>query len=142
RRDIDADGLKNVLASIDVIEREMREITSVFLGDSSVKARLCGVGVLSKQDAHDLGCVGPMSRASGISQDLRQLGYGAFKEIQVEPVTRKEGDCYARCAVRCAELVQSVRIRRAAIERIHEGEVSVKVTGTPSGETIARTVHP
>ena len=33
------------------------------LDDSSVKARLCGVGVLTREQAHDLGCVGPMLRA-------------------------------------------------------------------------------
>jgi ech hydrogenase subunit E len=50
----------------------MREITSVFLNDNSVKKRLRGVGVLSRQQAHDLGCVGPVLRASGVAQDMRQ----------------------------------------------------------------------
>jgi NADH:ubiquinone oxidoreductase subunit D len=47
-----------------------------------VKSRLCGVGVLTKEQAYDLGCVGPMLRASGVAQDMRQLGYAAFNEIQ------------------------------------------------------------
>jgi ech hydrogenase subunit E len=142
RRDIDAEGLKSLSTAIDAIEREMRDITTVFLDDNSVKARLCGVGVLSKQEAHDLGCVGPMLRASGVSQDMRQLGYSAFKDIPVEPITRTEGDSYARCAVRCEELFQSVLIIRTAIERTPAGEISVKVTGNPSGETIMRTEQP
>src|SRR5512133_659092 len=86
RRDIDAEGLQNLLKEIDGIEKDTREITNVFFKDSSVKARLCGVGVLSRQDAYDLGCVGPTLRASGVAQDMRQLGYAAFKDLPVEPI--------------------------------------------------------
>jgi ech hydrogenase subunit E len=142
RRDIDADGLRSMLAELDVIEREIREITTVFINDNSVKKRLCGVGVLSRQDAYDLGCVGPTLRASGVAQDMRQLGYAAFKDLPVEPITRTEGDSYARCAVRCEELFQSLNLIRQAISKTPEGEIAVKVTGNPSGEFIARTEQP
>jgi ech hydrogenase subunit E len=142
RRDMDAETIKNILKEIDVIEQELREVTKVFLNDRSVKARLCGVGVLSKQEAYDLGCVGPMLRASGVAQDMRRQGYAAFNDIPIEPITRSEGDCYARCAVRCAELFQSVQIIRSALAKIPDGEIAVKVTGNPNGETITRTEQP
>jgi ech hydrogenase subunit E len=127
---------------VDGIEQDLRDITRVFLNDRSVKSRLCGLGVLSKQDAWDLGCVGPMLRASGVAQDMRTLGYAAFQDIPVEPATRPDGDCYARSAVHCDELFQSVDIIRRALARIPEGEVAVKVTGNPNGETIIRTEQP
>jgi ech hydrogenase subunit E len=142
RRDIDADGFKCMLTELDVIEREIREITAVFINDNSVKKRLCGVGVLSRQDAYDLGCVGPTLRASGVAQDMRQLGYAAFKDLPVEPITRTDGDSYARCVVRCEELFQSLNLIRQAISRMPEGEIAVKVTGNPNGEFIARTEQP
>ena len=142
RRDMDAETIRNLLQELEVIENEMREITRVFLSDRSVKARLCGVGVLSKQDAYDLGCVGPMLRASGVRQDLRTHGYAAFKDIPVEPITRAEGDCFARCAVRCDELFQSARIIREALAKIPDGDIAVKVAGNPTGETITRTEQP
>ncbi len=142
RRDIDADGLKAMLQQLDTIERDMRDITKVFLDDSSVKDRLCGVGVLSKADAYQLGCVGPMLRASGVAQDTRNLGYAAFKDLRVEPITHTDGDSYARCVVRCQELFQSVDIIRQAIAKIPSGKVDVKVTGNPNGEFIARTEQP
>jgi ech hydrogenase subunit E len=142
RRDIDPAAGEAVLKELGEIEKAMREITKVFLNDSSVKARLCGIGVLSKEDAHDLGCVGPMLRASGVSQDIRQLGYAAFREIAVEPVTRPEGDCYARCVVRCEELFQSTQIIRQAFAKMPAGEIAVKVSGNPTGETITRTEQP
>jgi ech hydrogenase subunit E len=142
RRDIEAEAMQDLVAKLDVIEKEMREVTRVFLDDSSVKDRLCGVGVLSREDAWQLGCVGPMARASGVAQDMRSLGYAAFRDLPVEPVTRTEGDSYARCAVRCAELFQSVQIIRRAAARMPAGEIAVKVTGNPDGEYAARTEQP
>ena len=142
RRDMDAETIKNILKEMDVIEQELREVTKVFLNDRSVKARLSGVGVLSKQEAYDLGCVGPTLRGSGVAQDMRKLGYAAFNDIPIEPITRSEGDCYARCAVRCEELFQSVQIIRQALAKIPDGEIAVKVTGNPNGETITRTEQP
>ena len=142
RRDIDAEGLKAMQAELVKIESEAREITRVFINDNSVKARLCGVGVLSREAAYELGCVGPTLRASGVAQDMRCLGYAAFNELKVEPITRTEGDSYARCAVRCEELFQSLRLIRQAIDKIPAGEIAVKVTGNPNGEFIARTEQP
>ncbi|HVT82246.1 MAG TPA: nickel-dependent hydrogenase large subunit [Phycisphaerae bacterium] len=142
RRDIDADAMKHLLAEVTAIEQDMHEITRVFLNDRSVKARLVGVGTLTSEEAYDLGCVGPMLRASGVAQDTRKLGYAAFHEIPVEPIVRTEGDSYARSAVRCAELFQSVDIIRQAASKIPAGEIAVKVTGKPTGETIMRTEQP
>jgi ech hydrogenase subunit E len=130
------------LREIAVIEKDMREIVDVFLEDSSVKNRLCGIGVLTKDEAYALGCVGPTLRASGVAQDTRQLGYGAFRDLPLEPITRPEGDSYARCHVRCQELFQSVNIIRQAVARMPEGEIAVKVTGNPNGEYTARTEQP
>lgn len=142
RRDIDPALLQSVLRELDDIEQDMHEIVDVFMGDSSVKRRLSGVGVIAKDDALALGCVGPTLRASGWAQDTRQLGYAAFHDIPVTPITRPEGDCYARCAVRSRELFQSVDIIRQAAMRIPDGDISVKVVGLPNGEFTARTEQP
>jgi ech hydrogenase subunit E len=142
RRDMDAGAIKDTLAELEIIERDLRDITKVFLNDSSVKRRLRGVGVLSSQEAHDLGCVGPVLRASGVAQDLRALGYAAYHELEMEPVTRTEGDSLARCAVRCDELLQSISLIRQALGKIPAGDIAVKVTGNPNGEVIMRTEQP
>src|SRR5512146_1971584 len=86
RRDIDAEAARQMLTELDGIERDIREITGVFLSNRSIKARLCGVGILSREAAYELGCVGPTLRASGVGQDMRQLGYAAFNELEVRPV--------------------------------------------------------
>jgi ech hydrogenase subunit E len=142
RRDIDQEQASQILRDLNTIELDMAQIVQVFLNDRSVRARLEGVGVLSRQDAYDLGCVGPTLRASGVAQDLRQSGYAAFSELPVKPVTRTEGDSYARCAVRCAELFQSLDLIRLAFDKMPGGEIEVKVSGNPNGEVIARTEQP
>lgn len=142
RRDVTDEQTRQILSELDAIESEIQAVTKVFLKDHSVKTRLCGVGVLSAHDAYELGCVGPTLRGSGVAQDLRTQGYAAYSAVDVQPVTRKEGDSFARCAVRCDELVQSIRIIRQAIGKIPSGEISVKVSGNPSGETITRTEQP
>jgi ech hydrogenase subunit E len=142
RRDIDSQALDKLMKDLDHIEQEMKTIVKVFLDDSSVKSRLVGVGILSQKDAYDMGCVGPMLRASGVLQDMRTLRMHAFKDFNVTPVGRTAGDSYSRCAVRCDELFQSVGIIREAVNRIPKGEIAVKYTGNPKGEVMIRAEQP
>jgi len=142
RRDISAEQMTWLLKQLDVIEKEMRLIVDIFLNDNSVKHRLCGVGVISKADAILLGAVGPTLRGSGVADDMRLLKYAAFGELDFEPITRTEGDSYSRCAVRCAELFQSVDLIRQAAAKIPAGEIAVKVTGNPDGEFFSRVEQP
>ncbi len=142
RRDIPAADLTGLRTKLNSIEREARSITGVFLKDSSVRDRLGGLGVLTPDEAHTLGCVGPMLRASGVAVDLRTTGYAAYGELTFAPVVRTEGDSYARCAVRCGELFQSLDLIRQCLDRIPDGEIAVKVSGFPAGEFIARTEQP
>ena len=142
RRDISPEQMTWLLKQMDVIEKEMRLITDIFLNDNSVKHRLCGVGVISKADAISLGAVGPTLRGSGVADDMRLLKYAAFGELDFEPIMRTEGDSYSRCAVRCAELFQSVDLIRQAAAKIPAGEIAVKVTGTPNGEFFSRVEQP
>src|SRR5947208_9959831 len=63
--------------------------------------------------------MGPIARAAGVDYDVRRafpyLGYDTF-DFQV-PV-RTEGDAYARYRVRVAEMRESLKICRQALERI------------------------
>ena len=142
RKDISKEKLSEIITKLDNYAKEIKEITDVFIHDSSVKHRLVGVGVLSKEDAFVLGAVGPTLRASGVSSDMRKLGYAAFKEIDFTPITQSSGDSYARCLVRIGELFQSIDIIKQAVQKIQPGDIEVKVTGTPNGEFFARTEQP
>lgn len=142
RKDIAPDTLKKISGILENLKKELTEITDVFLNDASVKYRTKGVGVLSKQAAFDLGAVGPMAKASGVSIDMRTQGYAAYGKLKFEPIIESDGDSYARTSVRIKEVFQSIDLIQQAIEIIPEGEIKVKVTGNPNGEYFTRVEQP
>ncbi len=142
RKDIDPDTLKRIVTILDNLQKELKEVTDVFLEDYTVKHRLVGVGVLSQQDAYDAGAIGPMARASGISLDMRTLGYSAYKHLDLEPILETDGDCYARTRVRIREVYQAIDIIRQCVAKMPEGELEEKVKGNPSGERFERLEQP
>jgi ech hydrogenase subunit E len=142
RKDISKEKLDAILKTLAEYEIQIKQLAGVFLNDTSVQHRLKGVGVLSMQDAYQLGTVGPTLRGSGVVQDMRKLGYAAYSQIQFEPIVETAGDSFSRCAVRIRELYQSLDMIRQAAAKIPDGPVDVKVKGTPDGEYYARTEQP
>lgn len=142
RKDIDPDTLKRIGTLVVDIEKELREITDVFMNDFTVQTRLVGVGPLTKQEAYSLGAVGPVLRASGVAQDIRKLNYAAYGSIDFEPIVETAGDSYARCVVRIKEIYQAMDIIRQCIAKMPGGPVEIKVTGNPNGEYFSRLEQP
>lgn len=142
RRDIDSEMLNKIKIEMDKFEKEISEIINVFINDESVKHRTMGVGILSKQAAFELGAVGPMARASGISMDMRTQGYAAYFKLKFEPIIETAGDCYARTSVRIREIFQSIDLIRQCIELIPKGDINVKIKGNPNGENFTRVEQP
>ena len=142
RKDIGSEALDKIVGTLTGMEKELKELTKVFINDSSVKMRTQGVGVLTKEQAFNLGAVGPMARASGLELDMRMQGYAAYGMIKFHPVIETAGDCYARTAVRIKELFQSISIIKQCAAIIPEGDIKVKVTGNPSGEYFTRIEQP
>ncbi len=88
--------------------------------------RVQGVGVLSKEDAINHGCTGPIARASGVLRDLRKdEPYLCYNDFDFKVVASKDGDCYARYLVRMAEMLESLKIIEQAIENIPAGPINV-----------------
>lgn len=142
RRDLNAgqiEAAKNVLQQV---EEGLLRINPVIMNDYTVKQRTVGKGVLNKEDALAYGMVGPVLRASGVAQDLRQTGYAAYGDLNFEPVVEADGDCYARALVRVRESYDSIELARQALDLLPEGEAVVKVKGNPQGETIQRVEQP
>lgn len=144
RKDMDAEMLKRVMDILDEFEHTLHDATNVFLRDSSVKHRMKGLGVLSMEDAANLGAVGPMARASGIAVDQRKLlGYAAYPDLQFDIITAEEGDCYARTRVRIEDIFQAVGLIRQLVARMPEDPaIDQKITGAPKGEAFARLEQP
>ena len=130
--DIADDVLTDICRVLDDMRPEYLRLVKVFLQDRSVKSRLVGVGVIEKEQARALSMVGPFARASGIAEDTRLLGYGAYGELEgFQPIVSNDCDCFARCEVRCNEVLQSIDIIKELVAKIPTGEVMVKVKGNP-----------
>ena len=142
RKDVSNETLRRITAELASMKADLKSVLDVFLNDYTVKKRLVNVGVLSKQEAYDMGAVGPMIRASGWSMDTRATGYAAYKHLQVEPCVETSGDCYARTVVRVREIMQSIEIIGQAVDKIVDGPVDMKVTGNPTGEYFSRLEQP
>lgn len=141
-KDMDSAMLSSILDAVKTMESEVKPIINTFLSDITVQSRMKGVGVLTREQAVELGAVGPMLRASGESYDARLLGYAAYGDLAIEPITAEEGDCYARCQVRLNELLQSFSLLRELIGKIPEGPIQGTVKGMPSGENFIRIEQP
>jgi NADH-quinone oxidoreductase subunit D len=83
------------------------------------RRRTEGVGVISKEDALQWGLVGPIARAAGLDYDVRRaFPYLGYETYDFKVPTATEGDVYARYRVRVAEMRESVKIARQALDRI------------------------
>jgi len=82
------------------------------------------VGILTAEEAIEMGMTGPNLRASGVAYDIRRFEpYLVYEDIDFEIPLREEGDCLARYFVRMEEMKQSLRIIQQCLDRIPEGPI-------------------
>jgi len=143
RRDITPEQKKVIIDTLDIIRKESDELVKVVTRDYTVRKRTVGIGVVTKEQAIHLGCVGPVLRASGVREDVRLTKYDAYGDLNYEPVVETAGDCYARTLVRARELFQSIDLQLEALSKLPEGEIAAKVKGNPpANEAIMRVEAP
>jgi NADH-quinone oxidoreductase subunit D len=88
--------------------------------------RTKGIGVLSRDEAIDRSCSGPVARASGVPRDLRKdEPHLAYPDFDFQVCCATGGDCFARYLVRMAELRESLKIVNQAVENLPAGPVNV-----------------
>jgi NADH-quinone oxidoreductase subunit D len=88
--------------------------------------RTKGVGVMSREEATNRSCTGPIARASGVTRDLRKdEPYLAYRDFDFRVICANSGDCFARYLVRLEELEESLKIVQQAIENLPAGPVNI-----------------
>ena len=86
--------------------------------------RLKDVGRITREDAIALTATGPTARASGVDVDLRRdAPYSGYENFKFNVPVSQDGDVYARYLVRVAELRESQKIVKQALEGMPEGPV-------------------
>lgn len=117
--------VKTVLASVPPAIRDMEKLV---MRNKIFVDRMRGVGVLSREQAINLSCTGPIARASGVTIDLRKDDpYLAYPDLEFQVPYATEGDCYARFQVRFEEMWQSLSLIEQALEKLPSGPVNVPI---------------
>lgn len=81
-----------------------------------------GLGVLTRDDAINWGCSGPMLRASGVKWDLRKVDhYECYDDFDWDVQWDTAGDCLARYKVRLGEMRESLKIIQQALAALPGG---------------------
>jgi NADH-quinone oxidoreductase subunit D len=108
-----------VRAFLDHFPAKLDEYEDLLTKNEIYLKRTQNVGVISKDDAVAYALLGPIARAAGSDYDVRKyfpyLGYETY-DFQVP--TQTTGDVYGRYQVRVAEMRESVKLCRQALERI------------------------
>ncbi len=120
----------------ELFEERLRWFLGQFLGDLGVvegllvenpiwKERTYDVGVLTGTQALELGCSGPIARASGVPWDLRKSNpYSSYEDFDFKIAVGGKGDVYDRFLVRIAEMKESAKIIQQAIDNLPPGPVT------------------
>lgn len=93
-------------------------------GNKIWQKRIQGVGVISAEDAIDLGISGPSLRGSGVDWDLRRDNpYSGYENYDFEVPVQQSCDTWARYHVRLKEMRESCKIIRQALDRLQPGPI-------------------
>jgi NADH-quinone oxidoreductase subunit D len=130
---------------IDALPGHIDEYEDLLTNNRIWLGRTQGIGILSAADAIAMGASGPMLRGSGVGYDVRKaFPYSSYDEFQFEVQTQTAGDCFARYQVRIAEIRESIKIVRQAMNKIPaDGPIRVEAPGIvpPSREEMKTSIE-
>ncbi len=119
REDIPRGFKEAVTAFLDRFPGKLDEYETLITKNPIWLGRTRGVGVISLQDCHSWGLYGPIARAAGDDYDVRRaFPYCGYDTYDFDVIGASNGDVYDRYIVRVAEMRESVKICRQALERI------------------------
>jgi len=108
-----------VRSFLDRFGPKLDEYEDLLTNNEIYQKRTQGVGIISKADAVAYGLVGPIARAAGVDYDVRKVfPYLGYETYDFAVPTQTKADVYSRYQVRIAEMRESLKICRQALERI------------------------
>jgi len=104
---------------LDRFPSKIDEFEGLLTKNDIYRRRTEGVGYITKEHAYAWGLVGPIARAGGSDYDVRKyFPYSGYETYEFRVPTATEGDVYARYRVRVAEMRESLKIAKQALDRI------------------------
>jgi NADH-quinone oxidoreductase subunit D len=108
-----------VRAFLDRMPLKLDEYEDLLTRNEIYLERTRNVGRISKADAIACGLIGPIARAAGVDYDVRKVfPYLGYETYDFAVPTLVDGDVYSRYLVRVAEIRESMKICRQALDRI------------------------
>jgi len=124
RRDITPEIKAETLALLNKLETEIAAFEKAVAGDSSIHGRTRGVGRVPVDEVVLGGWLGPVARGRGVDIDARRdHPYAAYDEIDFSVPVVNDGDVWGTIVVRLAELFESIKIIRQALDKMPSGPV-------------------
>jgi len=124
-RDVPAEFESAVRNVIDILPRRFDEYEALLTNNLLFKDRTVGIGKIDTPTCLAWNVTGPTLRATGLAHDQRKDNpYSGYEQYDFEIPTQTAGDIYARYLVRVAEMRESVKIIRQALDRLPYGPVS------------------
>jgi NADH-quinone oxidoreductase subunit D len=124
--DLSLQAIQMIRTFLRELPKTLDDMERLINGNRIFIDRTRGIGVLSKEEAINRGCTGPVARASGVTRDLRKdEPYLAYNDFDFNVWCDRQGDCFARYLVRMGEMRESVKIVQQALENLPSGPVNV-----------------
>ena len=134
-RDLDHAGIAALGEQCDALETELKTLRVIYDEHAGLQDRFITCGRLTPEMAARLGVIGLAGRASAQGWDARvKPGFAPYGELAPRLVTHRNGDVAARVTVRFEEIAESLRLIRAAIERIAPGAIAAPLAA-PAGHS-------
>jgi Ni,Fe-hydrogenase III large subunit/Ni,Fe-hydrogenase III component G len=123
-RDMDARYAATMRDECDRLAREIQTLQAIYDDHAGLQDRFRTCGRVTPELAVRLGLTGLAARASGQARDLRvDFPCPPCDTLGVRIATRSEGDVAARVAVRFDEAQESLRLIRALVDGLPDGEL-------------------
>jgi Ni,Fe-hydrogenase III large subunit len=121
RYDLSAGDDAFILGKLASVEKKTRDYLEEIRTERIIRARLSGVGTITKEEAKRWSLVGPVARGSGVENDVREYApYEAYDCVDFGQVVADDGDAMARATVRLGEILQSCDIARQVLGQVKD----------------------
>ncbi|MGH6944916.1 MAG: NADH-quinone oxidoreductase subunit D [Geminicoccaceae bacterium] len=123
-RDMPAGLVEDIRAWMATFPKVLDDIERLLDENRIFRQRLVDIGIVTADEAIDLGFTGPMLRACGVPWDLRKSQpYEVYDRMDFDIPIGKHGDCFERYLVRMAEMRESLKIMAQCLDQMPEGRV-------------------
>ncbi|MFN0200680.1 MAG: NADH dehydrogenase (quinone) subunit D [Bacteroidia bacterium] len=122
--DVSSDVLQGIHNWKEQFKGHLKDWKKMLTNNAIWYRRNIGVGVITKEEAIDMGFTGPSLRASGVAHDIRIFEpYLLYDQLDFDIPVRDEGDCFARYLVRMSEMEESLKMLDQLLQKVPNGPI-------------------